>query len=186
MTLCETLAWIAFRRDDMLTKNPVELRTNMKQQRHLLILKNPARALLKNLRRGEIELNVSRVPSGETTIFPIAYWRRMTESDIWRMAEDEWATLQGVKKVDFVPNIRVRIVTDDDRSIEGPWIGPMLADWMNTLPQGLFSRLQDGWLSEEDTADFWQYLGRTDKVPHRINFALSREDLDRVLPIGTK
>ena len=51
--LCQSLAWIAFRRDDMLTDNPKVLRSRMRRHKSALVEKNPAAALLKTARAGE-------------------------------------------------------------------------------------------------------------------------------------
>ena len=85
---------------------------------------------------------------------------------------------------EFVPNLRVSIVTDNGRRIEGPWIGPTMVEWADQMGIDLLSpeSLKREWLTKKQTRSFWEYVGRTDRVPRHIKFEFYAEDVKRIWP----
>jgi hypothetical protein len=98
--LTRMLAWIAFRRDDMLTDNPRVLRGRMRRHKSKLVEKNPAADLLKVMRAGEVSASDAsyRLPNGERKAMSPIDWMQISEDDVWRMAEFDWMRNQGKAK----------------------------------------------------------------------------------------
>jgi hypothetical protein len=183
---CETLAWIAFRRDDMLTKDPDELRANMRRYKKRLVVKNPAAELLKFTRSGD--LTVLRQPmlpitsEGVSKMSPVD-WMQISEEDIWRRAEFEWRVAQGkiTWEVRSVPALRTVMIADDGREFSD--MGQAFVEWMDaTLSKDEELKVyQTGDVTAKQCKRFWQWLGRTDKVPRELKLYYNREDFEKFI-----
>jgi hypothetical protein len=83
-------------------------------------------------------------------------------------------------KIDYVwePSIRVMLKSDDGREYEGlPW-GMWMCEELTEAQQ--MSIAKTGYMKARQCRAFWQYLGRTDKVPKRLTVLFSREDVMRI------
>lgn len=81
--LCRTMSWIVFRRYDMLTDNPDELRANMQRHKKRIRVKDPARELLTAIRDGSLPVMEIPLVAGA----PPIDWTQVTEDDLWTYAK---------------------------------------------------------------------------------------------------
>lgn len=185
--ICRAMSWIAFRREDLLTDDPDELRANMKRHKRLLLVKNPARDMLKHARSGD--LAIMRHPmlpiatEGISKMSPID-WMQIGEDDIWRKAEFDWQHAQGKIKLEVRsdPALSMLMIADDGREFEN--MGQAFAEWSDSAlsPDDLIKRVyKTGKLDRELCLSFWQWLGRTDPVPNEVNLYLNSREVDAFL-----
>lgn len=179
--LCQMLAWIAFRRDDMLTDNPKVLRSRIRRHKSALVEKNPAADLLKAMRAGKMPAYGRLLPIGERQKMSPIDWMQISEDDVWRMAELDWLDSQGEVKTEakFVPNLRAKFVADDGREFDNLLEWPY---WLKQLPRATWNQIwQSGILNRKQCRDFWRWMGRTDPVPKRLAIYFNSEDVDRLI-----
>jgi hypothetical protein len=82
-------------------------------------------------------------------------------------------------KIDYewVPNLRTMAIAEDGR--EFPNLFNAAMDWMEEKAPGV---LLNGELNRRQCRELWQWLGRTDKVPKRLQIFINSEDLKRIYP----
>ena len=189
VTLCQTLAWIAFRREDININDPHELRRRMRTQRHLVHCENPAAEFLRVARSGALRVGISNFPMilGAPPPAP-PDWSKMTEEDIWHQAEFEWAHSQGQVKVEAVavPNLRMKWQADDGRvwadDIEDKPSCAAFREWVLTRSKKEQSRIMDNsGLDARQCYRLWRYLGRTDRVPRSLTVFIWQDDVLRLI-----
>jgi hypothetical protein len=95
MSLCQVLAWIAFRNERFVTNDPDKLRRDMQRYRKRLVEPNPAGDFLKMAQAGKIVAQ-GRTPEGLELIEPLD-WMGISEAELWEVVEDEWAHLKEVQ-----------------------------------------------------------------------------------------
>ena len=88
----------------------------------------------------------------------------------------------NMTELEWVPNLRTKLVADDGREFENI---PAWIEWFDeTESKG--DRLQifrtKGYLNRRQCRSLWQWLGRTDRVPKRLDIYFKMEDLDRLYP----